>query len=133
VPGFVPAFASAFVATPAQAEDAQADTTTLPAVSVDASASTSAAPSANDPNLPASIETAALVDGISRRNPTVDVLYGPFSALYPDNSLGATVLINTRMPKQFEATGVTGRRRLKPERSDTACIPRSIAIHFARL
>jgi iron complex outermembrane receptor protein len=32
----------------------------------------------------------------------VDVIYGPFSALYPGNSLGATVLITTRMPKQFE-------------------------------
>jgi iron complex outermembrane receptor protein len=34
----------------------------------------------------------------------VDVLYGPYSALYPGNSLGATVLISTRMPKQFEAS-----------------------------
>jgi iron complex outermembrane recepter protein len=34
----------------------------------------------------------------------VDVIYGPYSALYPGNSLGATVLITTRMPKQFEAT-----------------------------
>jgi iron complex outermembrane receptor protein len=34
----------------------------------------------------------------------VDVIYGPFSALYPGNSLGATVLISTRMPKTFEAT-----------------------------
>ncbi|WJF90018.1 TonB-dependent receptor [Paraburkholderia bonniea] len=33
----------------------------------------------------------------------VDVIYGPFSALYPGNSLGATVLIRTRMPKAFEA------------------------------
>lgn len=33
----------------------------------------------------------------------VDVLYGPFSALYPGNSLGATVLITTRMPSRFEA------------------------------
>ncbi|SEA17489.1 TonB-dependent receptor [Paraburkholderia sartisoli] len=33
----------------------------------------------------------------------VDVIYGPFSALYPGNSLGATVLISTRMPKKFEA------------------------------
>ncbi|WP_116134943.1 TonB-dependent receptor [Trinickia diaoshuihuensis] len=33
----------------------------------------------------------------------VDVLYGPFSALYPGNSLGATVLISTRMPTKFEA------------------------------
>jgi len=33
----------------------------------------------------------------------VDVAYGPFSALYPGNSLGATVLITTRMPDQFEA------------------------------
>jgi iron complex outermembrane receptor protein len=34
----------------------------------------------------------------------VDVIYGPFSALYPGNSLGATVLISTRMPRQFEAS-----------------------------
>ncbi|RQH09119.1 TonB-dependent receptor [Paraburkholderia dinghuensis] len=34
----------------------------------------------------------------------VDVIYGPFSALYPGNSLGATVLITTRMPTKFEAT-----------------------------
>jgi iron complex outermembrane recepter protein len=33
----------------------------------------------------------------------VDVIYGPFSALYPGNSLGATVLITTRMPKNFLA------------------------------
>ncbi|MGN6316139.1 TonB-dependent receptor [Trinickia sp.] len=33
----------------------------------------------------------------------VDVIYGPFSALYPGNSLGATVLISTGMPKRFEA------------------------------
>ena len=33
----------------------------------------------------------------------VDVIYGPYSALYPGNSLGATVLITTRMPKKFEA------------------------------
>ncbi|MFP3603473.1 TonB-dependent receptor [Paraburkholderia sp. SIMBA_053] len=33
----------------------------------------------------------------------VDVMYGPYSALYPGNSLGATVLISTRMPKKFEA------------------------------
>ncbi len=34
----------------------------------------------------------------------VDVIYGPFSALYPGNSLGATVLITTRMPTQFEGS-----------------------------
>lgn len=34
----------------------------------------------------------------------VDVIYGPYSALYPGNSIGATVLIGTRMPKRFEAT-----------------------------
>ncbi len=34
----------------------------------------------------------------------VDVIYGPFSALYPGNSLGATVLISTRMPTKFEAS-----------------------------
>ena len=34
----------------------------------------------------------------------VDVLYGPYSARYPGNSLGATVLISTRMPEAFEAS-----------------------------
>ncbi|EIN03206.1 TonB-dependent siderophore receptor [Paraburkholderia hospita] len=34
----------------------------------------------------------------------VDVIYGPYSALYPGNSLGATVLLTTRMPTKFEAT-----------------------------
>lgn len=33
----------------------------------------------------------------------VDVLYGPYSAALPGNSLGATVLITTRMPTRFEA------------------------------
>lgn len=34
----------------------------------------------------------------------VDVLYGPFSALYPGNSIGTTVAIRTRQPKGFEAS-----------------------------
>ncbi|HAF01040.1 MAG TPA: TonB-dependent receptor, partial [Methylophilaceae bacterium] len=33
----------------------------------------------------------------------VDVMYGPFSALYPGNSAGGVVLIKTRMPEKFEA------------------------------
>ena len=33
----------------------------------------------------------------------VDVMYGPFSAMYPGNSYGAVAEIATRMPKQFEA------------------------------
>ncbi|MES2441784.1 MAG: TonB-dependent receptor [Pseudomonadota bacterium] len=33
----------------------------------------------------------------------VDVLYGPFSAAYPGNSIGAVVNITTRMPDAFEA------------------------------
>lgn len=33
----------------------------------------------------------------------VDVLYGPFSAAYPGNSVGAVVDFVTRMPRQFEA------------------------------
>ncbi|MBL8429628.1 MAG: TonB-dependent receptor [Dechloromonas sp.] len=35
----------------------------------------------------------------------VDVLYGPFSAIYPGNSIGTTVAITTRNPKEFEASG----------------------------
>ena len=35
---------------------------------------------------------------------SIDVMYGPFSAAYAGNSYGAVVQINTRMPKQFEAT-----------------------------
>jgi iron complex outermembrane receptor protein len=33
----------------------------------------------------------------------VDVMYGPFSALYPGNSVGGVVLMTTRMPTKFEA------------------------------
>lgn len=33
----------------------------------------------------------------------VDVLYGPFSALYPGNSAAGVVLMSTRMPQKFEA------------------------------
>ena len=33
----------------------------------------------------------------------VDVIYGPFSALYPGNSVGGVVLMTTHMPTQFEA------------------------------
>jgi iron complex outermembrane receptor protein len=33
----------------------------------------------------------------------VDVVYGPFSALYPGNSMGATVAITTKMPTKLEA------------------------------
>lgn len=32
-----------------------------------------------------------------------DVIYGPFSALYPGNSMGGVVQITTRMPEKFEA------------------------------
>ena len=34
----------------------------------------------------------------------IDLLYGPFSALYPGNSIGTTVVLTTRQPKQFEAS-----------------------------
>lgn len=34
---------------------------------------------------------------------SVDVLYGPYSALYPGNSIGNTVLIHTRLPNRFVA------------------------------
>ena len=32
----------------------------------------------------------------------IDVLYGPFSARYAGNSIGATIAITTRMPERFE-------------------------------
>ncbi len=38
----------------------------------------------------------------------VDVLYGPFSAAYPGNSVGAVVDYVTRMPQQFEAHAKVG-------------------------
>ena len=33
----------------------------------------------------------------------VDVMYGPYSALYPGNSMGGVMNITTRMPERFEA------------------------------
>ncbi|MES2939323.1 MAG: TonB-dependent receptor, partial [Pseudomonadota bacterium] len=38
----------------------------------------------------------------------VDVMYGPFSAAYPGNSVGAVVEYVTRMPTRFEAHGAIG-------------------------
>ena len=38
----------------------------------------------------------------------VDVMYGPFSAIYPGNSVGAVVDYVTRMPKQLEAHAKAG-------------------------
>ena len=38
----------------------------------------------------------------------VDVLYGPFAAAYPGNSIGAVVNIETRMPDKLEATATAG-------------------------
>jgi iron complex outermembrane recepter protein len=35
----------------------------------------------------------------------IDILYGPFSARYSGNSIGATINITTRMPDQFELYG----------------------------
>lgn len=37
----------------------------------------------------------------------VDVLYGAYSALYPGNALGATVLMTTRMPDKLELSAQT--------------------------
>ena len=34
----------------------------------------------------------------------VDALFGPFSAIYPGNSIGTTVVISERKPKGFEAS-----------------------------
>lgn len=38
----------------------------------------------------------------------VDVMYGPFSAMYPGNSYGAVTEITTRMPQRFEASAKNG-------------------------
>lgn len=37
----------------------------------------------------------------------VDVLYGAYSALYPGNAIGATVLLTTRMPESLELSAQT--------------------------
>ena len=33
----------------------------------------------------------------------IDVIYGPFAAAFPGNSMGATILMTTRLPESFEA------------------------------
>lgn len=33
----------------------------------------------------------------------IDVIYGPYSALYPGNAMGSVVQVTTRLPEQFEA------------------------------
>ena len=52
----------------------------------------------------------------------IDVLYGPFSAIYPGNSIGTTVAITTSRPKRFEGSvRVAGQSQTFGEygRSDT--------------
>ncbi|MFN3416957.1 MAG: TonB-dependent receptor [Caldimonas sp.] len=41
----------------------------------------------------------------------VDMLYGPYSALYPGNSIGTTVVVRERTPRQFEASARLGGHR----------------------
>lgn len=41
----------------------------------------------------------------------VDVLYGPYSALYPGNSIGTTVVVHERPPQGFEASARLGGHR----------------------
>ncbi|KJV35858.1 ligand-gated channel protein [Luteibacter yeojuensis] len=43
----------------------------------------------------------AFPDNLAR----IDVIYGAYSALYPGNSIGATVVMTTRMPDTLEVTG----------------------------
>jgi iron complex outermembrane recepter protein len=43
----------------------------------------------------------AFTDNLAR----IDVIYGAYSALYPGNSIGATVVMTTRMPDKLEVTG----------------------------
>jgi iron complex outermembrane recepter protein len=43
----------------------------------------------------------AFPDNLAR----IDVIYGAYSALYPGNSIGATVVMTTRMPEKLEITG----------------------------
>jgi|GEM_PF-245395 len=35
----------------------------------------------------------------------VDVIYGPYSAIYPGNSIGTTIAVTQRAPKDFEVSG----------------------------
>src|SRR3954469_22140484 len=49
----------------------------------------------------------------------VDVMYGPFSAAYPGNSVGAVVVFTTRMPKAFEVHAKVGYTSQKFELYDT--------------
>lgn len=41
----------------------------------------------------------------------VDVLYGPYSALYPGNSIGTTVVVHERAPQRLEASARLGGHR----------------------
>ena len=38
----------------------------------------------------------------------IDVLYGPYAAAYPGNSIGAVIAITTRLPDRLEATATLG-------------------------
>ena len=40
----------------------------------------------------------------------IDVLYGPYSAIYPGNSIGTTVVVTTRKPDELRARACAPRR-----------------------
>jgi iron complex outermembrane recepter protein len=81
-------------------------------------------PAARATTGPQSARTLVLVDGIPISNllgsgfafsprwgmiapdeiESVDIMYGPYSALYSGNTLGAGVFFTTRMPREFEAS-----------------------------
>jgi hypothetical protein len=54
------------------------------------------------------VTVAHLFDGTPEEIARIDVLYGPFSAAYPGNSIGAVVNITTRLPDDLEATATAG-------------------------
>ena len=49
----------------------------------------------------------------------IDVLYGPYSAAYPGNSIGAVVNITTRMPDKLEASATLGTSVQRFDQYDT--------------
>ncbi|HSI16735.1 MAG TPA: TonB-dependent receptor [Sphingomonas sp.] len=49
----------------------------------------------------------------------INVLYGPFSAAYPGNSIGAVVNITTRMPDKLEASATLGTSVQRFDQYDT--------------
>jgi len=64
----------------------------------------------------------------------VDMLYGPYSALFPGNSIGTTVAVTQHTPKGFEASGrvIASQQTFKQYGQKDHCDAQQLSLHLGQ-